>query len=168
MQQLLAALFSLFVSTSDAEALTRLPDTRLTLETAAQHLAAARIAGALTAIDPDLLLAIAYHESRFELDVVGPSVGNGKHACGVMQPVPLGRCPAPSLFRDYLGGARHLETWIRVQHGDVNRGLIGYAGGHALLKLCESDAALRACSIARVHQARAKRLKRARETGAAS
>lgn len=168
MQQLIAALFSLFVSTSDAEALTRLPDTRLTVETARSHIAATRFVGALTNIDPDLLLAIAYHESRFELDVVGPTVGNAKHACGVMQHVPTASCPEPSLLRDYLDGARHLETWIRAQHGNVERALIGYAGGYALLKLCDRGEAPRACSIASVNLARAKRIKRLRQAGAAS
>jgi hypothetical protein len=165
--QILVAFFSLFVSTQDAEALMRTAkDTRLTVETARQHIAAARFAAAVTSTDPDLILAISHHEARYELDVIGPPV-NGLRACGVMQHTPVASCPAPSLLRDYLTGARHLETWIHAQHGDVERGLIGYAGGYALLALCDRGEAPRACSIARVFQARAGRIKRARTQGAA-
>jgi hypothetical protein len=168
MQQILAALFSLFVSTSDATALIRTAnDTRLTVETAAQHLTAARFAAAVTDTDPDLLLAIAHHEARYELNVVGPPV-HGLRACGVMQHTPTASCPEASLINDYLTGARHLEEWIQAQHGDIRRALIGYAGGYALLALCDRGEAPRTCSIARVFQARAQRIKRARELGAAS
>lgn len=160
--QLLVAFFSLFVSTAEAEVLTRLPDTRLTIDTAKQYIAAARIAGAIADVDPDLILVISYHEARFELDVVGPTLSNNKRACGVMQHVPVARCPEPSMLRDYVDGAQHLATWIKAQHGDVSRGLIGYAGGYALLKKCDLGEAPKACSIARIHLARAERLKRVR------
>jgi hypothetical protein len=160
--QILVAFFSLFVSTSEAEVLMRLPDTQLTIDTAKQHIAAAQIAGAAAGIDPDLILVISYHESRFELDVVGPTLGNNKRACGVMQHVPIARCPEPSMLRDYVDGAQHLATWIKAQRGDVSRGLIGYAGGYALLKKCDIGEAPKACSIARIHLARAGRLKHAR------
>lgn len=163
MQQLLAAFFTLFVTTHDAKSLmSTAKNTRLTLETAAAHIAAARYASDITDLDPDLLLAVAYHESRYETAVVGPLV-RGKRACGVMQPVPISqRCPRPSLFRGYLDGAQHLATWIRVERGNLNRALIGYAGGYALLRLCTLKEPPRACSIARVHLSRAMRVKRAR------
>jgi hypothetical protein len=160
--QILVALFTLFVSTSDAEVLAKLPGTKLTVESARQHIAAARIAGAIAEIDPNLILVISYHESRFELDAVGPTLSNNKRACGVMQHVPVARCPEPSMLRDYVDGAQHLATWIKAQRGDVGRGLIGYAGGYALLKKCDLGEAPKACSIARIHLARAARLKHAR------
>lgn len=167
MLEVLVACFGLILSLADLPAgealISTAKDTRLTVETATQHVAAARFAAALTGTDADLLLAIAHHESRYELEVVGPWV-RGKRACGVLQQVPIeGTCPPPSLVRDYLHGAQHLATWIRAQHGDVERALIGYAGGYALLALCDRGEAPRACSIGRVHQARARRIKRARD-----
>lgn len=167
MEQLIAAIFTLFTSMLDAPAAEALvataKDTRLTVKTAAQHVAAARFAGAVTSIDPDLLLAIAHHESRYEPTVIGPLV-RGKRACGVLQHVPTAkRCPEPSILRDYVNGARHLATWIRAQRGDLKRALVGYAGGYALLELCRRGEAPRACSIASYHTARARRIKSARQ-----
>jgi hypothetical protein len=166
MHEVIVAFFTLFISIADvpaAEALvSTAKDTRLTVETAAQHVAAARFAGILTDTDPDLLLGIAHFESRYESTVVGPLV-SGKRACGVMQHTPVASCPKPMLLRDYLIGANHLKKWIRSQRGDIERALIGYAGGYALLELCDRGEAPRTCPIGRVHQARAKRIKRARE-----
>jgi len=171
MHEVIIALFTLFTSLADrpaAEALiSTAKDTRLTVETAAQHVAAARFAAVLTDTDPDLLLGIAHFESRYRIDVIGPLV-RGKRACGVMQHTPLKRCPKSSLLRDYLVGARHLADWIRAQRGNLERALTGYAGGYALLARCDRKEPLRACSIARLHQARAKRIKRARERRSAS
>ena len=167
MEQLLAAFLTLVTSLGDAPSAEALmstaKDTRLTLETAAQHVAAARFAAVLTGTDPDLLLAIAHHESRYEPGVVGPLV-RGKHACGVMQHVPVtGPCPTIELPLDYLEGARHLAEWIRVQKGDVTRALVGYAGGYALLKLYDDGGASRARAVVRLELGRAQRIKRARE-----
>ena len=166
MHEVIAALFTLLTALVDRPAAKALvdtaKDTRLTVETATQHVAAARFAAALTGTDPDLLLAIAHHESRYEPTVIGPLV-RGKRACGVLQHVPIAnQCPAPSILRDYVDGARHLATWIRVQRGDLKRALVGYAGGYALLALCRRGEAPRACSIASYHLARAKRIERAR------
>lgn len=167
MEQVIVAVFTLFTSLVDrpaAEALVATAkDTRLTVEVAAQHVAAARFAAVLTDIDPDLLLAISHFESRYEPTAVGPLV-RGKRACGVLQHVPIAdKCPEPSLLRDYVNGAGHLAEWIRAQRGNINRALIGYAGGYVLLDLCDRGAAPRTCSIARVHLSRAKRIKRARD-----
>ena len=172
MHEAIVALFTLFTALVDrpaAEALvSTAKDTRLTTETAARHVAAARFAAVITDIDPDLLLAIAHHESRYQPAVVGPLV-RGKRACGVLQHVPItGKCPAPSIFRDYVHGARHLAEWIHAQRGDLKRALIGYAGGYLLLEKCDRGEALRACTIANYHLARAKRIKRAREAPPAS
>ena len=167
MEQILAALFAFFTSLADvpaAEALmSTAKDTRLTVETAALNVAAARFAGVLTRIDPDLLLAIAHHESRFEPTVVGPLV-RGKRACGVMQQVPIkGPCPEPSLLRDYVEGAKHLAGWLRAQRGDLDRALLGYAGGYALLKLYDEGGGKRLRAVVRLERARARQFKRARD-----
>ena len=167
MHEVIVALFTLFTSLVDRPAaeglMSTAKDTRLTVEVAAQHVAAARFAAVLTNTDPDLILAIAWHESRYQPAVVGPLV-RGKRACGVMQHVPtIKKCPKPSILRDYVNGARHLAEWIRAQRGDLKRALIGYAGGYALLERCDRGEALRACTIASYHLARAKRIKRARD-----
>jgi hypothetical protein len=167
MEQLIAAVFTLFTSIVDVPAAEALvgtaKDTRLTVEVAAQHVAAARFAAVFTHTDPDLLLAIAHHESRYESTVVGPLV-RGKRACGVLQHVPItAKCPEPSILRDYVNGAKHLAEWIHAQRGDIKRALIGYAGGYALLELCDRGEAPRACSIASYHLARAKHIQGARE-----
>lgn len=169
MHEVLVALFTFFTSIVDvpaAEALvSTAKDTQLTVETATLHVASARFAGILTDIDPDLLLAISHHESRYQPTVVGPLV-RGKRACGVMQHVPIvKKCPEPSILRDYVNGAQHLAGWIHAQRGDLKRALIGYAGGYALLDLCDRGEAPRTCTIANYHLARAKRVKRARELG---
>lgn len=168
MEQVIAAVFTLITSLADVPAAKALmstaKDTHLTIETAAQHVAAARFAGILTDTDPDLLLAIAHHESRYEPDVIGPRM-RGKHACGVMQQIPItGPCPTPSLPADYLAGAQHLAEWIRAQHGDVERALVGYAGGYALLAIYDEGGAARARALVRLELGRARRIKRARDT----
>ena len=167
MHEVIIALFTLFASLVDrpaAEALVSTAKvTHLTVEVAAQHVAAARFAAVLTDIDPDLLLAIAHFESRYRPTVVGPLV-RGKRACGVLQHVPIkAKCPAPSILRDYVNGARHLAEWVHAQRGDIKRALTGYAGGYRLLEKCDSGEALRACTITSYHLARMKRIKRARD-----
>jgi len=163
MQQIFGAFFALFVSSQDAESLmTTAKDTYLTATTAATHITAARFAARFTDTDPDLLLAIAHHESRYTPTAVGPWV-RGKRACGVMQHVPSTRtCPPPSPLHDYLDGARHLAIWIRAMNHNVESALVGYAGGYSLLRRCARGEKLRACAIGRIHLARADRIKRAR------
>ncbi len=167
MEQLIAAVFTLFTSLVDVPAAEALmatsKDTKLTVTVAAQHVAAARFAAILTEIDPDLILAIAHYESRYEPTVVGPLV-RGKRACGVLQHVPITpKCPKPSILRDYVNGAKHLAGWIRAQRGDLKRALIGYAGGYLLLEKCDRGEAPRTCTIANYHLTRAKRIKRSRD-----
>jgi len=162
MLEILLRLIVMLQDPRDVEALQRTAPSDLSEETASINLAAARVAGVLYDIQPEIILAIAWHESRYDPTVVGPLV-RGKHACGVLQHVPTAKkCPEPSILRDYVDGAKHLATWIRAQRGDLERALIGYAGGYALLKRCDDGEELRACSIARVHLARAKRIKRSR------
>ena len=107
----------------------------LSSDAAAENLAAARLAGAAYRIDPDLLLAIAWRESRYQSDAIGPVV-RGKRACGVMQPIMRGRCVAPRLLDGYLEGARHLREWMRAT-GSQHDALVGYAGGYAMIERCK-------------------------------
>jgi soluble lytic murein transglycosylase-like protein len=170
MEQLLAAVFTLISSIADVPSgralMTTAKDSHLTIETAVQHISAARFAGILTNVDPDLILAISYHESRFTPAVVGPLLDNGKHACGVMQHVPVkGLCPKRTLVEDYLAGAEHLAQWIRAEHGDIERALAGYAGGYPGVALYE-EGAPRALAIVRLNLARAASIKRAMERAA--
>lgn len=102
---------------------------------AAANLAASRLAGAAYKLDPDLLLAIAWRESRYQPGAVGPVV-RGKRACGVMQPIMRGRCVAPRLLDGYLEGARHLREWMRATR-DRHLALVGYAGGYAMIAKCK-------------------------------
>lgn len=167
MEQLLAAVFTLFTSLTDvpsAKALmTTAKDSRLTIETAVQHVTAARFAGTMTSVDPDLILAIAWHESRFTPGVEGPLLHNGKRACGVMQHVPIrGPCPKRTLLADYLEGAKHLAVWIRAERGDIERALAGYAGGYPAIKRYEEGAS-RVHAVVQLNLSRAARIKRARE-----
>lgn len=168
MEQVIAAVFTLITSIADrpaAEALVATAKgTRLTVETAAQHVAAARFAAVLTRTDPDLILAISHHESRFDPTVVGPVLHNGKRACGVMQHVPVkGPCPKRSLPADYLAGARHLAWWIRAERRNIERALAGYAGGYPSIARYDEDKASRVRAVVQLNLSRAKRIKRARE-----
>lgn len=129
-------LFSLLVwltSSADAAALRRTAP-GLTPTAAAENIAAARLAGSAYRLDPDLLLAIAWRESKYERDAVGPTV-RGKRACGVMEPVMRTVCDAPTLLDGYLEGARHLREWMRATHSQLEA-LIGYAGGYAMIERC--------------------------------
>ncbi len=115
----------------------------VTADTAVDHALAASVAGGVYGIDPALLLSIGWHESRYQLSTVTREAG-GKVSCGVMTPEPTqetGSCRSAtaSLLGGYLAGARHLRTWLGVCRGDRRCALTGYAGGYALLRLCESD-----------------------------
>jgi hypothetical protein len=109
-------------------------------EVAALHLAAATFAGERFSVDPELLLAIAYRESRYQVDVVGPPV-NGQRACGLMQSMPRSEtCQKQSVLEGYLEGASHLRTWLDTKtcRGDLRCALLGYAGGYALITKCKA------------------------------
>lgn len=106
----------------------------LLLAASPSHIGAARIAGAVYRIEPDLLLAIAEHETTWDA-----TLRNG-YACGPMQVVPVdergrfddGRCRA---MRDplvgYLEGARALRYFLDVAHGDIKPALRMYGCGWA-------------------------------------
>ncbi len=136
MSILFTLLTLLFPTPEDVEGLRRTAPSYLTTETARDHLVAARVAGAVYSVDPDLMLSIAWFESRYTVNVVGPEV-RGKHACGVMQPIMETGCPKnPTLLGGYFEGAAHLRTWLNAAHGDMRTAMLGYAGGYALIKAC--------------------------------
>jgi hypothetical protein len=138
--------------------------------TAAENLAAARLAGAAYKLDPDLLLAIAWRESRYQSEAIGPVV-RGKRACGVMQPIMHEQCIAPRLLDGYLEGARHLREWMRVTRSQRDA-LVGYAGGYAMIEKCKLGPIVRAraggevdlCSTPELRRAAWIRRERARST----
>jgi hypothetical protein len=131
----------------DVEAFRQSAPVYLTEETAADHLVAARLAGRRFQLDPDLLLAIAYHESRYTVDEVTPEVG-GKVSCGVMTPVPTkdkDSCPTAesNILGGYLDGSAHLAGWIRACGGRIRCALLGYAAGYSGIARCKEGPVLR-------------------------
>lgn len=131
-------------SDTDAEGLHRFAPNEVTVEAAYQHVWAARVVGAIYAVDPDMVLAISFHESRFTDNVVAKEPG-ARVSCGVMTPYPTATCETKSLLAQYLDGARHWAVdWRRA--GDVrneHEALLGYAGGYALIRACRQGPVLR-------------------------
>lgn len=169
---ILITLVTVLLTTTDAdvEALRKTAPSYLTTETAREHLVYARLAGLAYGIDPDLLLSIAWYESRYTVDVVGPEV-RGKHACGVMQPIMENGCPPnPTLLGGYVEGASHLRTWIDASRGNLRTAMLGYAGGYALIKACgegplmveRSGRQIDLCTVVDVRLHRAKWIQRTR------
>jgi hypothetical protein len=117
---------------------------QMTIDGAREHLVSARIAGAFYDVDPDLLLAIARHESNLESNTVTPEPGH-RVSCGVMTPKPMASCSDESLVGQYMDGAHHLMMdWGRV--GDVRSRremLLGFAGGYGLIRGCRRGPVLR-------------------------
>jgi hypothetical protein len=114
----------------------------LDLEVARDHVAAARVAGAAVGVDPDLLLSIAWHESRYQADAVGPEAG-GRVSCGPMTPTPVARCERATIVEGYLAGARHLREW-QLATRTTRDALLGYAGGYRMMRACAKGPVLRA------------------------
>jgi soluble lytic murein transglycosylase-like protein len=128
---------------------------------AVQHLRAARVAAVVVDVDPDLLLSIAHHESRYSATEATPEVG-GRVSCGVMTPEPVAACGAATMLDGYLAGARHLRGWLDACHGDQRCALTGYAGGYRLIAICRDDATRRACAVADAFLNRAAWIRKAR------
>lgn len=132
----------------DALALQQTAPSDLTVHTAWEHLIAARTAGRVWSVDPNLLLSIAHHESRYQHGEITPELG-GKVSCGVMTPEPIldrreCRVATSSILDGYLSGARHLRGWLDVCRGNLRCALTGYAGGYYLIYSCEREHA-KAC-----------------------
>lgn len=135
----------------------------LTTEEAAEHLTAARLAGAVYEIDPDILLSIAWHESRYTQKAVTREV-LGKVSCGAMTPEPtydLEACKraTSSLVYGYLAGAHHLRIWLDVTKDDLHEALRGYAGGYALIGACRRDYTQNHCWFWETIVSRAERIR---------
>lgn len=109
----------------------------LTAEAAARHLVAARAAGAAHRVPPEILLAIAWHESRYTPTTRTPEPG-GRVSCGVLTPTPQAACSPRelTLVGGYDAGAVHLATWLALCGGRARCALLAYAGGFVLVHAC--------------------------------
>jgi len=157
--QLLAILFKLFVDDAHADALVETAPTYLTREAARDHIASAFVAGIATSQRPALLLSIAWHESRYEQNVVSIEA-NGRVSCGVMTPSPTTKCQATDLTGNYLTGAQHLAEWQAAFPRDERLALQGYGGGYRAIKTCASSKHY-ACAVPAVFLWRANLIERA-------
>lgn len=168
MQIFFRILLAIFTPTSDAdaEALHRFAPHEVTIADARAHVWAARVAATAYGMDADLLLAIAWHESRYEVNARGSESG-GRVSCGVMQPTPVVTCPAANMLDGYLEGAKHLRGWIVAMHSDEHAALVGYAGGYRLLTACTQGSvfirsAVDACRTPEIFRVLAGRIARER------
>jgi hypothetical protein len=141
MWHIVALISSLLVSDADADALRQTAPNDLTLEAAREHLGAARVAGVLADVDPNLILSVAWHESRYAPTARTAEPGN-KTSCGPMTPIPKKTCIDPDLMTGYLEGADHLRTWINAARGNMRAALLGYAGGYRMIKACAAGPVL--------------------------
>jgi hypothetical protein len=119
-------------------ALQRTTARHLDASSAAEQLAAARLAGSAHGIDPDLLLAIAWRESRYDADAVAHEK-SGRVSCGVMmvtEPKGVKVCPHRTALEGYLDGAEHLRGWVNATR-NMQSALLGYAGGYRLIEACK-------------------------------
>jgi hypothetical protein len=146
MQILLRIALAFFTPTSDAdaEALQRFAPRYVTIDTAREHVWAARVAAAAYDLNADMVLAISYHESRFTTNVVAKEPGN-RVSCGAMTPYPTKTCVSKPLLAQYLDGARHWAIdWRRARDVRSDReALLGYAGGHSMIRRCRQGPVLR-------------------------
>ncbi len=122
---------------AESEAFRRTAPEYLTAGAAVEHLGAARIAGARSGVPPELLLAIAWHESRYVPTTRTLEPGD-RVSCGVMTPVPQRRCSRAELtpIGGYAAGAAHLRVWLDVCSGNTWCALTSYAGGGGLVRAC--------------------------------
>lgn len=146
MQLIFRILLALVTPTSSAEAagLHRFAPEEVTVENAYVHVWAARVAATRYSVDMYMVLAVSYHESRFQIDVVTPAPG-GRVACGVMTPYPTIRCNQKTLLEQYFDGTRHWAVDWRGARGVRNEkeALLGYAGGYLLIRHCRQGPVLR-------------------------
>lgn len=167
MSIILILLALLCPSPEAVEALRQSAPKYLTTESAQAHYTASQAAAVWYGVEPELLLAIAYRESKYTVDTVGPTV-RGKVACGVMQPLMETSCSTQTLLDGYMTGAKHLRHWLDTKtcRGVLRCAMLGYAGGYALLRACADGPVLvdrngrqfDLCTIPAITFARAKRI----------
>lgn len=139
MSVILALLLHALAPTSaEVEAFRQTDPQDLTYDKASEHLLAARIAGAFHHVDPSLLLAVAWHESRYQDRVITKEPWH-RVSCGPMTPIPH-RAPCSndelSTTGGYLAGAEHLKMWLGICKGSEWCALTAYAGGRGLVLIC--------------------------------
>jgi hypothetical protein len=167
----------LFVSPAEGAALASTAPAYLDADRAADHLRWARLAGTAFDVDPSLLLATAWHESRYS---AGEVTRESQHrvSCGVMTPVPH-RAPCSawelSVRGGYWEGAQHLRTWLNICRGRDHThdtryarcAVLAYAGGGWLVKKCAHDGVAEvrpgvdACALFTQYQVRSRWIRRA-------
>lgn len=167
----------LWSSPGEVEALRALAPGYLTASSAGEHLGAARAAAAARGVDAAALLAIAYHESRFEARTRTREPGD-RVSCGVMTPEPRHGCAPGDLtvLGGYLAGAEHLRRWMDACHAadgwrhDVDDEAIqscalwAYAGGRGFRAFCAARGSRpRGCDAVARFEAMAGRIRRALE-----
>ncbi len=142
-------------------------------QAALEHATAAVIAGKVFDVPPEILLSIAFYESRYRQTAITEEPG-GKVSCGVMTPEPItdrARCTAiaaSSTLVGYLQGAQHLRVWLDASRGNLQLALLGYAGGFRLIRACARGPVIRQrgvltndlCQTPAVRSARAAAIRR--------
>lgn len=126
------------LGSGEADALRQTAPDYLTTDDAAVHLGAAQAAAEAADVPVELLLSVAWHESRYKPDARTREPG-GRWSCGVMTPEPhVGGCTPDELtvLGGYLNGARHLRTWLDLCHGNETCALRSYVGGGGLAHAC--------------------------------
>lgn len=104
-----------------------------------RHLVAARIAATESGVPEEIILSIAWFESRYDPTAV-TAEPLSKKSCGVMTPVPRrSGCHPPSLIEGYREGAGHYRMWRDSWRcrGSDRCAMLGYAGGGALIAACK-------------------------------
>ena len=177
MHWILSLWLALQSTPAEAEALRSTAPAYLSRWSATQHLGAARLAAVRFDVDAAMILAIAYHESRFVVGTRTREPG-GRVSCGVMTPVPQRRCSADELtvLGGYMAGATHLRAWIDVCHAadrwqhDVadeeirSCALWAYAGGRGFRAYCAARRGRpRGCDAEKQVRRMAVRIRRALE-----
>ena len=168
---IVTTLLALLVSDDDADALRSTAPTYLTVDTAREHLVAARLAAVATGTDADLLLSIAWHESRYQHDAVSQEAG-GRVSCGIMTPTPVARCPrGQTILGGYMAGAQHLRSWYDAT-GHQRAALLGFAGGYRAIRRCAQGPmyirpGVDGCKTPEVFQHRARWVRNARKRSTA-
>jgi hypothetical protein len=122
------------------------------IERAAPAVAAAVQVGEETGLPPEVLVAIAHHESDFQPAAVSWRAANGQRldrlavpdvlprgaVCGYLQSMTttrLGCLEATTPIGGMRAGARELVEWLGACRGDLRCALVGYAGGNRAVTL---------------------------------